>query len=321
MDQIKSAEETVVIYDDFGIPSIMRRIPKMTNAELFEGGSDKTHGAFVIDGEEYDEIYLPVYEGSMINGRMYSLPYAKPATNITLEEFEAACFSKGDGWHPMTAMEWGLLANISHRNGTMPHGNTAGGCYHGDAKEQGKTYGGFRTLTGSGPNTWTHNHQTDGIHDLCGNVWEWLRGIRIIDGRIQIAANNDAALPIDLTKTGAGWIDMLDDDTGKPIFIHADNGIAISTEEPAKDWTGSRWADVDIQIKITEAMKELAIYPGEPDTWIFADTDAERCAYRGGNWNGGAGSGVFALSFSSPRSYVYTFFGGRPAYFKRKQKN
>ena len=320
MEQTKRIEETVAIYDDFGIPSIMRKIPKMTNAELF-GGSDKTNAAFIIGGEEYDEIYLPVYEGTMIDGRMYSLPYTKPATNITLEQFEAACFSKGDGWHPMTAAEWGLLVNIILRDGTMPHGNTAGGCYHADKSERGKTYDGYRTLTGSGPKTWTHNHQIDGIHDLRGNIWELLRGLRLMDGRIQAARNNDAALPIDLSKNGDAWIDLVDAATGKPLFIRADDGIVISTDKPLPDWTGSRWGDVDIKVEITEAMRELALFPGAPDEWIYADTDGERCAYRGGRWAYGACSGVFALNFNNPRSGVSPNIGGRPAYFKRKQKN
>jgi len=320
MEQIKRAEETVVIYDDFGIPSIMRKIPKMTNAELF-GGSDKINGAFIIGGEECDEIYLPVYDGTMIDGRMYSLPYARPATGITQEEFEAACFSKGEGWHPMTAIEWGLLANISLQDGTIPHGNTASGHYHADKSEKGRTYDGHRTLTGSGPRTWTHNHQPDGIHDLCGNIWKRLRGMRLMDGRIQIAKNNDAALPIDLSRIGDGWIDVVDAATGTPLFIRATSGIIIGTDKPTPDWNGSVWCGVDIQVEISEIMRELALFPGEPKTWVFADTEGERCAARGGPWSNGADYGVFYLSFVNDRSRAYTDLGGRPAYFKRKQKN
>lgn len=35
----------------------------------------------------------------------------EPVTNITMEEFAQACFSKGEGWHCLTAAEWGLLAD------------------------------------------------------------------------------------------------------------------------------------------------------------------------------------------------------------------
>lgn len=58
--------EVVAIYDNAGIPSIMRRFTRVTNKELF-GGSDKPHPAFVIGGEVYDEIYISVYENCEIN--------------------------------------------------------------------------------------------------------------------------------------------------------------------------------------------------------------------------------------------------------------
>ena len=104
--------DVVAIYDDAGIPSIMHRFRRMSNKELF-GGSDKPHPAFIIGGEVYDEIYISVYPNVMINGKPYSLPFQKPAGNITLDDFSKACFSKGEGWHPMTAAEWGFLANLT----------------------------------------------------------------------------------------------------------------------------------------------------------------------------------------------------------------
>lgn len=102
----------VAIYDNAGIPSFMHRFRKATNKELF-GGSDKTNAAFIIGDEEYDEIYISVYENCEINGKPYSLPMQKPWTGITNDEAARACFSKGEGWHLMTRAEWGLLANLS----------------------------------------------------------------------------------------------------------------------------------------------------------------------------------------------------------------
>ena len=65
--------DVVAIYDNAGIPSIMHRFRRVTNKELF-GGSDAVHPAFIIGGEVYDEIYISVYENTMINGKPYSLP-------------------------------------------------------------------------------------------------------------------------------------------------------------------------------------------------------------------------------------------------------
>lgn len=143
--------DVVAIYDDAGIPSIMHRFRKISNKELFRG-SDRTNAAFIIGGEEYDEIFISVYENCEINGKPYSLPMQKPWTNITNDEAAKACFSKGEGWHLMTRAEWGLLANLSRRNGTLPHGNTNYGKYHADEKETGELAGHYgMTKTGSEP--------------------------------------------------------------------------------------------------------------------------------------------------------------------------
>ncbi len=151
--------DVVAIYDNAGIPSIMHRFRRVTNKELF-GGSDAVHPAFIIGGEVYDEIYISVYENTMINGKPYSLPLQEPVTNITMEEFAEACFSKGEGWHCLTAAEWGLLADTSLKLGTLPHGNTNCSRWHGDDKEQGAIIeDSYKTLTGSGPATWTHDHR------------------------------------------------------------------------------------------------------------------------------------------------------------------
>lgn len=105
----------------------------------------------------------------------------------------------------MTAVEWGLLANLSLRNRTLPHGNTYEGKYHAVLHEHGGVYGKYYTFTGSGPVTWTHNHTPEGVHDLCGSHWEMIRGLCIVDGGLQAARNNNAALDIDLSRNGNGW--------------------------------------------------------------------------------------------------------------------
>ncbi len=87
----------VVVFDNEGIPSIMVRFDKCTNADLFKGGSEQMHPAFIIDGKEVDEIYIAKYPCTLINGKPYSLPYTKPATDIDFDSAARACFSKGEG--------------------------------------------------------------------------------------------------------------------------------------------------------------------------------------------------------------------------------
>jgi hypothetical protein len=313
------AEETVVIYDDYGIPSIMRKISKVTDAELF-GGANKTHPAFIIDGEEYDEIYISVYPNCVINGRPYSLPYMKPWTDLTNDEAAKACFSKGDGWHLMTAAEWGLVANICNRDGTYPHGNTKNGKYHADPSEEGATFdgGAGKTLTGSGPATWTHNHKPDGIHDLCGNVWEMIRGLRIINGKIEVAKDNNAALDIDLTEVGDDW-QPLTAPNGKPINFSVGDDFKFTTDEPEDGYNGTEWENVYSDFGFSDELKELALYPGEDNAYLYVDsTEGEYLPYRGGYWSNGTIAGVFCAYLLGGRTGTSDSIGFRSAYFKKK---
>lgn len=308
----------VAIYDNAGIPSFMYKFIRVSNKELF-GGSDRPHPAFVIGGEVYDEIYISVYPNCEINGKPYSLPYQKPWTNLTNDEAAEACFSKGEGWHLMTAAEWGVIANISLKNGTLPHGNTNDGQYHADASEKGVKYdgGNGRTLTGSGPATWTHNHTPEGVHDLCGNVWEMLRGLRIKDGVLYAAKDNDAALNIDLTQEGDDW-HRIKDNSGNIVKVSVDGSIKITTYPAVEqDYTGDCWEDVDIDCE-SEQLKELALFAGEPKAYLYIDsTDGEYVPLRGGRWADGANAGLFDTYLDSPRSNSHWNFGFRSAYFKK----
>ena len=315
---IEGAEwDVVAIYDNAGIPSIMHRFRKTTNKELF-GGSEKIHGAFIIDGEVYDEIYISVYPNCCINGKPYSLPYQKAWVNITNDEAAKACFSKGPGWHLMTAQEWGLLANLSVKNGTLPHGNTKSGKYHAAPEEHGEVYNNYYTLTGSGPQTWTHDHTPEGVHDLCGNIWEMVRGLRMKDGKLQMAEDNNAALDIDLTKEGNGWVDVLDDHD-EPIFItFNEDGITIGTDpEDERDYGGAEWGDVKCEAQ-SETLKELALYPGEPHAYFYVDsTEGEYFPARGGFWYNGTSAGVFSPYLYYGRGNSGAHIGFRSAFFKK----
>lgn len=310
--------EVVAIYDSAGIPSIMRRFTKTTNKELF-GGSEKTNPAFIIGGKEYDEIYVSVYPNCEINGKPYSLPFQKLWTNITNDDAARACFSKGEGWHLLTAAEWGLLADTSLKLGTIPHGNTNGGKYHADPEEHGQEYDdSSRTLTGSGPATWTHDHTPEGVHDLCGNVWEMLRGLRIYNGRLQAAKDNDAALDIDLTREGDCWQPIYDNNGESVAVSVSDEEITICTATGIeRNYDGVEWGDVSIECE-SEQLKELALFPGEPEAYFYVDsTDGEYFPVRGGLWISGASAGVFCAYLSHPRSVVGPGIGFRSAYFKK----
>lgn len=313
--------EVVAIYDNEGIPSFMYRITKKKNSELFPGGSDKTHPAFVIGGKEYDEIFISVYENCEINGKPYSLPMQKPRTNITNDEAAKACFSKGEGWHLMTRAEWGLVAGICGISGTFPHGNTNYGKYHADENEKGVPSGDYGiTLTGSGPETWTHNHKKDGIHDLCGNVWEMVRGFRVKNGVLQAAKDNDAAMDIDLTYEGDDWFDVVDDE-GKPIYVHVEDGEIVFTTDKdfSQGYDGNCWGNVIIKCR-SQQLGELGLWNGEKNAYLYVDsTDGEYLPICGGHWHYGSGAGVFYVYLNFTRTHSNGSIGFRSAYYRKAE--
>lgn len=313
--------DIVAIYDNAGLPSIMHRFRRVSNKELF-GGSDKPHPAFVIGGEVYDEIFISVYENCEIDGKPYSLPYRNPWTSVELDEFADACFDKGEGWHCLTAAEWGLLANLCAMNKVYPHGNTKDGKWNGDENEHGVWADSDRdvTLTGSGPATWTHDQTPSGVHDLCGNIWEMTRGARMMNGALQAAENNDAAMPeTDLSRNGSGWKPVTDNE-GKPIYCDCKDGVRFTTDgDSAGSWNGEPWVNVKLGCE-SEQMKELAYYNGGEslDVRCYVDaTEGEYCPFRGGDWNYGGDAGVFVLALAYPRSNTWDYGGGRCAFYKK----
>ena len=124
----------------------------------------------------------------------------------------------------MTAFEWGLLIALCEKNGIMPNGNTNHGKYalESDYKaipsntpDDGKYAN--RTAAGSGPLTWFHDQTPEGIADLCGNVYEWIGGIRAVKGELHIITNNNAANRTTLQSTSSSAWKAIKASTGELI--------------------------------------------------------------------------------------------------------
>ena len=68
----------------------------------------------------------------------------------------------------------------------------------------------------------------------------------------------------------------------------------------------------------SEQLKELALFPGEPEAYFYVDsTDGEYFPFRGGDWDDGADAGVFYTYLNNSRAYVDHSIGFRSAYFKK----
>lgn len=338
-----------IIYDDKGLPSVMVKLPKKTYAELGLGSSTSVHPAWIVNGTEVDAIYISKFQNIVVNGRAYSLPGQDPRASIDFDAALAACTAKGAGWHLMTKMEWGAIANMCFKAGQMPYGNND---YGKDTRETGyyaspsmaRDGNGRiqRVATGTGPLTWSHDRTPGGIWDLNGNVWEWNGGIRMVNGEIQILANNNGA---DGSKSQAAssaqWMAI----NGSSGALITPNGSGTTSGSVKLDWTGSVWkyitgtitagnkgahdcsfenvdgstlgANAVLLLQALGMLKYSTTSGAYEGDWFYMNNgEAERSFFSGGGWADGTRAGVFYSHGSLPRSYVSTYFGFRAAYVK-----
>ena len=300
-----------VIFDSRGIPDIM---VVFTPDELGLPAE--------IRGKAVKEYAISKYPNTLIEGVPYSLPYQQPAVNINHDEAIRLCEGKGPGWHLITNDEWAALAHQSRKNGTLPRGNTDCGKNHSHPEETGTTYkdssGSSKTLTGSGPVTWNHDHTAEGVADMCGNIWEHVGGIRFVNGQVQVIPNNEAAAGADQSKDSKEWTPLYTAD-GDTIYYDVEDGrIGLRPVEPdSKDYDGVEFKElIGSAIDVPEKLIELGLYPApgyEGTDYFWLDTDGERIVFRGGRWGNGANAGVFYFNGHSSRANVYWDVGFRSA--------
>jgi hypothetical protein len=334
-----------ILYDDQGMPSVMVKIPKMTYAELGLGDSTATFPAFIVNGTEVNEIYISKYQNIVMNGRAYSLPGQDPKTSINFDQALAACTAKGDGWHLMTAFEWGALIAWCEKNGFIPLGNNNYGKHSSESNYKAlpattdDTHYAVRTRTGTGPLTWYHDQTLDGIADLCGNVWEWTGGIRSVYGELQILVNNNAAdSDHPQTAASAEWKAIKASDG----TLITPDGSGTTSGSIKMDWVSSKltysasitdasrgehncnFSVITFASGVSDGAKNLLIALGmAPKTGssisghlcYFNNNEAERSFSRGGSCSLTAG-GFASFNGNSARSYAYGSIGFRSAYIK-----
>lgn len=338
-----SGGKNTIKLDDLGMPSVMVPFPSLTYADVMSGGTTDILPGFKIENVE-KKIYISKFPNIVVNSRAYSLPMKDPAASITFDASLAACRAKGGNWGLNTFALWAAIMSWCYKNATVPRGNTNYGSAYGAAQEKGvpsymyqPTQVG-RTAAGSGPATWYHDLTTTGIADLVGNVWEWLAGMRLVNGEIQVIPYSDALKSsVNMGDTSTEWKAILFSDgslvapgtagTVKYDGKTASSGLCLNNQ--IVNSTGATYFNEPFNtlavasgsgLTIPAILYGLGLAPITGYTYagtVYANNNiAERLPYRGGSFYNTSSAGLGALGLSDPRSNSYVSVGFRSALFE-----
>lgn len=340
--------ENRVFTDGRGGESVAVWIEKFYLDEVIEGASHRVHPAFFVNGRELDGIWVSKFQNVVEGGRAYSRPDEDPATEVDFDAAVGACLEAGEGFHLMTAAEWGAIALWCRKNHCMPRGNNdLGKDVREDAVTARISYRDgeksiCRVATGTGPITWSHNGRCDGIYDLNANVWEWMGGMRLCRGELQMLPdNNGASGAFSQSSDSPDWR-ALDGESGEWIVP---NGKGTTEKSVKLDMIDGRWtwitgeltsslskarfcdfADVCADLSVCDRARELLMAIGclpvlpDPDgvysgVSFYANNGAdERLCFCGGRWGQGINAGLFKTCIDDPRSYSGAAVGFRSVY-------
>ena len=325
----------------------MVKIPKMTYKQLGMGESAAVHPAFIVNGQEVDAIYISKYQNIVQDGRAYSLGGVDPAASLDMDHARQYCEAKGEGWHLMTRMEWGLIQRVCEAAGFVPKGNNNYGRHDSESFYKaiptymsGDKIG--RVATGTGPLTWYHDNSPSGISGLTGNVWEWMGAVRSVYGEIQFLVNNngaDSAHSQSPTSTEWKAISCVDGSfitpdgkgtTANSVKIDIVGGKlqwakTITHKNADGDWPsctfGSITCSADIGANAKLLLQALGMMPYSSSdlcaghTCWFRNSDEERACFSGCGWTYPS-HGLGSFSGHVPRSSVGDDIGFRAAYCK-----
>ncbi|SDS49532.1 Sulfatase-modifying factor enzyme 1 [Halopseudomonas litoralis] len=291
VDQLRASVEAAsggrmtVLYTANGAPCHMHVFPAFNLEDVAPGGElgSGLHPAFIFNGQPASEIFVGAYLSSMMGSEAVSLPMADPRTSINFDSARGLCKANGSGWDMMSNLDWAAIALWCMANGYQPNGNTDYGRHHTNKWEAARRQDGFapggsgtaRTLTGSGPAAWSHDGTPAGIHDLVGNVWEWITGMTLQDGRVWLAPDNGL--------------------TDEPSLI--DTGFDLSN---ATQWATHSSEGASMLVK--QSLIAPATPALSPEGRLYVTAEGERMPYRGGDWYNAGIAGLAALSLNRDRA-------------------
>lgn len=339
-----SLPNNYAIIDANGIAHWMVEVPRKNWNPTNLFASSTIHPAFTINGLQ-KRIFIGKYQASLPGTNYVTWANQIPKHSLTFDEADAVANALNDGdnitgFHLMTNAEWALVALVSKALGVTVYGNNNYGRDVENKLITGILESGYeanfgstspaRWLTGSGGIKTSHDNTEAGIFDLNGNVHEWVRGLRLNEGEIQILVNNNAAdYTKDVSASSAEWKAILadgsivDPGTANTLKLDASNPGAIVETIINQD------VDPDSQSNTFETqttalsgagidlLKKLAIHPYTTSLnsdGIYFGNYNERLPIRGGNWNSSTHAGLWFLYLSYPRSVVSSSIGFRFAF-------
>lgn len=347
-----------VVFDDNNRPSVYTiyrpdekaRLDYLNNGGThFTKGGNELHPAFIVNGNVV-ELLIGKYLAGRVGGTNYgvSLRGLEPAHTISLDSSMTLCSGKGTGHHLMTQAEWAYLMLLALREGYQPRGNDSYGKSYQDSTEKAEAIDQYdssgtqyigRTLTGSGPLSWSLDGSPFAPMDLRGNVREWNSGYRIKDGELQVLANNNAA---DSTKDqgvdSVLWKAILQSgllaapgiaDTYKWDFDSAPtaNGAAyslnITIENSSADYYGQKTFSALTAkdgVVVHDLLRILGLMPTLANAALgiqYMRNVGERFGGAGGDWGSPSVAGLGYRNASTERSYTNGGIGFRSALYRR----
>lgn len=349
--EAESQGRCTVLYTASGQPCYMHVIQRFMLHEVSSGLGDVVHPAFIVDGQYKDAFFYGCYPGSLSNGELVSQPGVVPASWLDLAAFRQAAARNGSGWHISTNAEWAALMFLCRHHCWPECGNTDYGRSHDYPSLQGRRLDGAKagnkggaptTFNSSGPEAWYHDGNRYGIGDLCGNLWEWQHGLKLVAGEIQILQDNDAAMAcnkeehwraIDLTtgslvlpgSNGSAKFDALsptrNGNAGAPLI--SDHIRHFNGDPDDNGYPPGLMDDMFDSIymangsSVPDILKILGIVPHyrcEDGDQVYLRNYGERFLMRGGAWYSGVAAGLRTLCLSHGASHVSATVGARPVW-------
>ncbi len=164
-----------------------------------------------------------------------------------------------------------------------------------------------------------------------GNVLEWVGGMRLNNGEIQIIPYNNAALGADCDQSATStlWKAIKSDGsivapgtagTLKYDFVSGKIQLTTSITVSADAGRSCEYKDMTLASGLTapELAKVLLLYPDTPagdynGDFHWMNNSGERLPICGGLWNCAASAGVFEVNLNNPRSNSNHNIGFRSA--------